>query len=238
MKADILAIGAHPDDVELAAGGTLALHVKSGKTVGIIDLTRGELGTRGSAELRDKEAAKAAEILGIAFRENLMMRDGLFESDETNLLKIIAILRKYQPEVVLCNAISDRHPDHGRASELVSRACFLSGLRKVETMLDGAGQAAWRPRAVYHYIQDRYIKPDFVIDITPAMVVKMEAVKAFSSQFYNPDSKEPDTPISGKGFLELLYGRAAELGRMIDTAYGEGFTTERSIGVKSIFDII
>ena len=237
MKTDLLAFGAHPDDVELSAGGTIALHVKAGKSVGIIDLTRGELGTRGSAELRDKEAKASAAILGIAFRENLEMRDGLFENDEPHLLKIISVLRKFQPEVVICNAISDRHPDHSRASLLVSRACFLSGLRKLASTNSGVVQEVWRPKAVYHYIQDRHIKPDFVLDISTFMEKKMEAVKAFSSQFYDPASNEPATPISGKEFIDFLYGRAAETGRMINVAYGEGFTVERSVGVKSLFDI-
>ena len=237
MKTDLLAIGAHPDDVELSAGGTLALHVKAGKIVGILDLTRGELGTRGNANLRDTEAKAASDVLGLAFRINLQMKDGLFENDEIHLIKIIEQLRKYQPEVVICNATSDRHPDHGRAATLASRACFLSGLRKINTVLNGIQQEPWRPKAVYHYIQDRHIKPDFVVDISQFMEIKMAAIKAFVSQFYNPDSDEPETPISGKGFLELLYGRSVEMGRMIDVAYGEGFTVERPIGVKSIFNI-
>ena len=237
MKTDLLAIGAHPDDVELSAGGTIALHVKAGKVVGIIDLTRGELGTRGNADLRDQESKEASGILGIAFRENLKMKDGLFENDEQHLLKIIEKIRLYQPEVVICNAVTDRHPDHGRASTIVSRACFLSGLRKINTQFNNKAQELWRPKAVYHYIQDRHIQPDFIIDISRFMDVKMAAIKAYSSQFYDPDSKEPETPISGKGFLEFLYGRAVEMGRMIDVAYGEGFTVERSIGLKSIFDI-
>ncbi len=237
MKTDLLAFGAHPDDVELSTGGTIALHVNAGKCVGIIDLTRGELGTRGSADLRDQEAKSSAAILGIAFRENLEMKDGLFENDEPHLLKIIAVIRKYQPEIVLCNAVSDRHPDHARGSLLVSRACFLAGLRKLATQNNGSIQEAWRPKAVYHYIQDRHIKPDFVLDISAFMEIKMKAVKAFSSQFYDPDSTEPATPISGKEFMDFLYGRAAETGRMINVAYGEGFTVERSIGVKSLFDI-
>ena len=236
-KTDLLAIGAHPDDVELAAGGTIALHVKAGKKVGIVDLTKGELGTRGSAAIRKKEAQRASDILGIAFRENLGMKDGFFETDEVHLLAIVKVIRKYQPEVLICNAVSDRHPDHSRASVLISRAAFLSGLRKVETKSGGSAQKPWRPKAVYHYIQDRHLKPDFVIDISAFMEVKMKAIKAFSSQFYDPNSSEPATPISGKDFLDLLYGRAVDMGRLINVAYGEGFTVERSIGITSLFDI-
>ena len=237
MKLDILAFGAHPDDVELGCSGTIAKEISLGKKVGIIDLTRGELGTRGSAEIRDAEAAKAAKILGVHARENLQMRDGFFVNDEKHQLEIIKMIRKYRPEIVLCNAVDDRHIDHPKGSQLVSDACFLSGLRRIATQLDNENQEAWRPKLVYHYVQWKNLEPDFVVDISDFMSIKMKSILAYDSQFYNPDSDEPETPISGKGFLELLYGRSVEMGRMIDVAYGEGFTVERPIGVKSIFNI-
>jgi bacillithiol biosynthesis deacetylase BshB1 len=233
-KINILAIGAHPDDVELGAGGTLALHIKKGFKTAILDLTRGELGTRGNASLRKKEADAAAEILGIEFRENIALKDGLFDNNEESILKIIKVIRQCKPEIIFCNAINDRHPDHGRAAELVSRACYLSGLRKIKT----AKQEQWRPKAVYHYIQDYYIRPDFVVDVTAFIPIKMKAIKAYKSQFYDPASSEPETPISGKDFLEFNLSRAAELGRLIGVKYGEGFTIERPIGVNSLSDII
>ena len=233
MKLDILAIGVHPDDVELSCSGTLLKHISFGKKCGILDLTQGELGTRGSAELRLKEAAEAAKILGVSFRENLGMADGFFVNDKAHQLKIIEVLRKYQPEIVLCNAVSDRHPDHGRAAQLVSEACFYSGLRKIET-----GQEAWRPKAVYHYIQDRQLKPDLVIDVTPFVEKKMEAIKAFGSQFYDPDSIEPESPITVKNFFELVKGKMAAYGRDAGFEYGEGFTVERTIGINDLFDIL
>lgn len=238
MKLDILAFGAHPDDVELGCAGTLAKEISLGRRVGIVDLTRGELGTRGSAEIRDSEAAAAANILGIAIRENLEMRDGFFVNDEAHQMKIIKLLRKYRPEIVLCNAVDDRHIDHGKASKLVSDACFLSGLRKIETQADGQNQEAWRPKAVYHYIQWKNLKPDFVVDITGFTDIKKEAILAYSSQFYNPDTKEPVTPIATKNFLESLNYRSQDLGRLIGTEYGEGFTAERHVAVRSLGDLI
>ncbi len=237
MKLDILAIGVHPDDVELSASGTLLKHIALGRKVGILDLTRGELGTRGNAELRTKEAMASAQILGIAVREQLQMADGFFENNETHLKQIIHIIRKYQPEIVLCNAISDRHPDHGRAAKLSADACFYSGLIKIETQDNGMMQPAWRPKAVYHYIQDYYIEPDFVVDISEHMNKKLESIMAFSSQFYNPNSTEPETPISGKQFIENVKAKATILGRMIGTEYAEGFTTTRYMGVENLFDL-
>ncbi|MGV7105001.1 bacillithiol biosynthesis deacetylase BshB1 [Flavobacterium sp. U410] len=237
MKLDILAFGAHPDDVELGCAGTLAKEISLGKKVGIIDLTRGELGTRGSAEIRDEEASKAAEILGISVRENLEFRDGFFMNDEEHQLEIIKMIRKYQPEIVLCNAIHDRHIDHGKGSKLVSDACFLSGLRKVETQLNGETQEAWRPKIVYHYIQWYNIEPDFVVDISDFMDRKIESVLAYSSQFYDKNSKEPVTPITSKNFLDSITYRAQDLGRVVGVDFAEGFTTERYLAVNSLEDL-
>ncbi len=237
MKLDILAFGAHPDDVELGCSGTIAKEVSLGKKVGIIDLTRGELGTRGSVEIRNSESAKASEILGVSVRENLDMRDGFFINDEAHQLKIIQMLRKYRPEIVLCNAITDRHIDHGKGSKLVSDACFLSGLVKIETELNGEKQQAWRPKVVYHYIQWQNIEPDFVVDISGFLDKKMESVLAYGSQFYDPNSKEPVTPITSKTFLDSVKYRAEDLGRLVGVAYAEGFTTERYLAVNSLGDL-
>jgi bacillithiol biosynthesis deacetylase BshB1 len=233
MKLDILAFGAHPDDVELGCSGTIAKEIALGKKVGIVDLTRGELGTRGSAEIRDKEASKAAEILGVSIRENLNMRDGFFTNDEKHQLQIIEIIRKYQPEIVLCNAIDDRHSDHAKASKLVSDACFLSGLVKIETKT----KMAWRPKVVYHYIQWKNITPDFVVDISGYTDVKIASILAYSSQFYDPNSKEPETPIATKNFLESLNYRSRELGRIIGVDHAEGYTVERYLAVNSLFNL-
>lgn len=237
-KVDILAIGIHPDDVELSCSGTLLRHIAMGKKAGILDLTRGELGTRGNAELRTTEANTAARILGVEFREQLDFKDGFFANDETHQRAIIQKIRQYQPQIVLCNAISDRHPDHGRSAKLVAEACFYSGLIKVETLVNGVNQQAWRPKAVYHYIQDNYIHPDFVIDITDFIEIKHKAIFAFSSQFYSPDSKEPETPISGKEFIEALDAKMALWGRAIGVRYAEGFSVNRYPGVNSLFDLI
>lgn len=237
MKLDILAFGAHPDDVELGCSGTIAKEVSLGKKVGIIDLTRGELGTRGSVEIRNSESAKASEILGVSVRENLDMRDGFFINDEAHQLKIIQMLRKYRPEIVLCNAITDRHIDHGKGSKLVSDACFLSGLRQIKTELNGEKQQAWRPKVVYHYIQWQNIEPDFVVDISGFLDKKMESVLAYGSQFYDPNSKEPVTPITSKTFLDSVKYRAEDLGRIVGVAYAEGFTTERYLAVNSLADL-
>ena len=238
MKLDILAFGAHPDDVELGCGGTIAKEISLGKKVGIIDLTRGELGTRGSKEIRDTEAAKAAEILGISIRENLNMRDGFFVNDESHQLEIIKILRKYKPEIVLCNAIDDRHIDHGKGSKLVSDACFLSGLSKIETKFNKEIQESWRPKLVYHYIQWKNIQPDFVVDISGFNEIKVAAILAYGSQFYNPDSTEPETLIASKNFLESLSYRNQDLGRLIGVDYAEGFTVERFLAVNSLSDLV
>lgn len=238
MKLDILAFGAHPDDVELGCGGTLAKEISFGKKVGVVDLTRGELGTRGSAEIRDKEAAASAKILGLSVRENLHMRDGFFVNDEEHQLAVVRMIRKYRPEIVLCNAIDDRHIDHGKASKLVSDACFLSGLRKIETQYDGENQEAYRPKAVYHYIQWKNIEPDFVVDISHFNAKRVEAIMAYSSQFYDPNSTEPVTPIATENFLESLNYRAKDLGRLIGTDYAEGFTAERYLAVNSLTDLV
>lgn len=237
MKLDMLAFGAHPDDVELGCGATIAKEISLGKTVGIIDLTRGELGTRGTAEIRDTEAANAAKILKVAVRENLNFRDGFFENNEKNQLEIIQIIRKYQPEIVLCNAIQDRHIDHPKGSKLVSDACFLSGLSKIETSINGTIQKAWRPKVVYHYMQWANIEPDFVVDVSGFMAVKMDAIMAYNSQFYNPNSTEPESPITSKNFLDSVKYRAQDLGRLISTEYGEGFTVERYLAVNSLGDL-
>jgi bacillithiol biosynthesis deacetylase BshB1 len=238
MKLDILAIGVHPDDVELSCAGTILKHLAQGKKVGILDLTRGELGTRGTPHLRTEEAMKAAKILGVNTREQLTMADGFFENNESNQKHIIHILRKYQPEIVLCNAVSDRHPDHGRAAKLATDSCFYSGLVKIETLGDNNKlQAVWRPKAVYHYIQDQFIHPDFVIDITPFMDKKMESILAYSSQFYDPNSNEPETPISNKNFMEIVKAKSNMLGRAIGCDYAEGFTVNRYPGVESLFDL-
>lgn len=239
IKLDILAFGAHPDDVELGAAGTIAKEITLGKKVGIIDLTRGELGTRGSAEIRDVEASNAATILGVSIRENLQFRDGFFQNDEKHQLEIIKTLRKYKPEIVLCNAIDDRHIDHGKGSKLVSDACFLSGLSKIETFDEnGVKQNAWRPKLVYHYIQWKNIKPDFVVDITGFMDKKMASVLAYSSQFYDSNSNEPSTPITSKNFLDSITYRAQDLGRIAGVDFAEGFTVERCLAVNSLENLV
>jgi N-acetylglucosamine malate deacetylase 1 len=238
MKLDILAFGAHPDDVELGCGGTIAKEIALGKKVGIIDLTRGELGTRGSAEIRDQEAANAAKILGVSVRDNLNMRDGFFVNDENHQLEIIKMIRKYQPEIVLCNAIEDRHIDHAKGSNLVSDACFLSGLIKIETILEGEIQKQWRPKLVYHYMQWKNLIPDFVVDISGYNDKRKAAILAYSSQFYNPNSQEPETLIATKNFLESLNYRAQDLGRLIGVDFAEGFTVERYLAVNSLGDLI
>lgn len=237
MKVDILAFGAHPDDVELGAAGTLAKEISLGKTVGIIDLTQGELGTRGSAEIRLQEAAKAKEVLGAKVRENLKFRDGFFLNDEAHQRAIIEKIRQYQPEIVLCNAIDDRHIDHGKGSKLVSDACFLSGLRRIETSFEGEVQTAWRPKVVYHYIQWKNLTPDFVVDISGFMDTKVAAVLAYNSQFYDSNSNEPTTPISDKNFLDSVTYRARDLGRLIGTDFAEGFICERVPAVENLFNL-
>lgn len=238
-KIDILAIGVHPDDIELCAAGTILKHLDLGYRVALCDLTQGELGTRGSGPLRLIEAENAKNILGIEYRENLGMADGFFQQNEENTRKIIEVIRKYQPDIVLANAISDRHPDHGRASKLISDACFYSGLPKIQTITSaGEQQAAWRPKAVYHYIQDRNLKADFVVDITPYMEQKLATILAYSSQFYISDKGEPETPISSKSFIEFIKAKNRAYGREIGVDFAEGFTVERNIGVQNLFDLI
>ena len=238
MKLDILAFAAHPDDIELSCSATLMKHIAMGKKVGIVDLTQGELGTRGNIDSRYDEAKEASEIMGIHVRENLKFKDGFFDFSEENKRLIIEQIRRFQPEIVLANAIEDRHPDHGRAAKLVADACFLSGLRKIETKYQGEVQTAHRPKALYHYIQDRYIKPDFIIDVTEHVDRKLEAIKAFKTQFYDPNSIEPVTPISGEDFFDFIKSRMIQNGRQIGVKYAEGFTTSRDIGVNNLFDLL
>lgn len=238
MKLDILVLAAHPDDAEISAGGTIAKHVALGYKVGIVDLTRGELGTRGTPEIREQEARNAAKILKVSVRENLELRDGFFQKTEAEKLRVVEAIRKFQPEIVLANAIYDRHPDHGRASELIDESCFLAGLVKVETTLHGEPQKAWRPKVVYHFIQSQFIKPDLVVDVSDFWETKMESLRAFKSQFYDPSSKEPETFISNPGFMKLIESRGQETGYSIGVKYGEGFTVNRYIGAKNLFDLI
>ncbi|RKS25019.1 bacillithiol biosynthesis deacetylase BshB1 [Flavobacterium endophyticum] len=238
MKLDILFFGAHPDDVELGCGATIAKEVSLGKNVGIVDLTRGELGTRGTAEIRDEEAKNAASVLGVEIRENLRMRDGFFTNDEAHQMEVIKMIRKYRPEIVICNAVDDRHIDHGKGSKLVSDSCFLSGLIKIETEIDGINQAAWRPKLVYHYIQWKDLKPDFVVDVSGFMDKKVASLMEYKSQFYDPNSNEPATPIATKNFKDSILYRAQDLGRLINSEYAEGFTVERYLAVNSLGDLI
>jgi bacillithiol biosynthesis deacetylase BshB1 len=234
MKLDILAFAAHPDDVELACSGTIAAHIAQGKKVGVVDLTQGQLGTRGSAEERLIEAKEAAKVMGIHARENLGMDDGFFVNDKPHQLKIIEMLRKYQPDVVLCNAQHDRHTDHGKGGDLVQDACFLSGLKKIETQHKGENQEAWRPKLILRYIQDYFIKPDVVVDITPYYDIKIKAIKAFKTQFFSQESKEPETPISVPHFFDVIEGRCLDMGRYAGVKYAEGFNVTRPIGVADI----
>jgi len=234
---DILAFAAHPDDVELSCAGTLMKHIDAGMSVGIVDLTQGELGSRGTIETRYAEAKTASEIMGISVRVNLKMQDGFFEINEKNKRLIVEQIRRFRPKIVLANAISDRHPDHGRASQLVSEACFLAGLRKVETTFEGEKQEAYRPEVVYHYIQDYHIKPDFVIDVSEFVERKIETIKAYKTQFYDPNSTEPQTPISGEDFFEFIKSRMKEFGRPAGAKYAEGFTIERYPKVDLLTDL-
>lgn len=238
MKLDILAFASHPDDVELGCAGTLIAHIAAGKKVGIVDLTEGELGTRGTPEIRLQEAEAAAKIMGVAVRENLGMADGFFQNDREHQLQVIRKIRQYRPEIVLANAIHDRHPDHGRGSELVTEASFKAGLKMIPTTNEqGETQEAWRPKVIYHFIQDRLITPDIVMDVTPFWEKKMETIRAFRSQFHNPDDSSPNTYISSPEFLNFIESRAQELGHAIGVKYGEGFTTDRMIGTKNLFDL-
>ncbi|MCS5489450.1 bacillithiol biosynthesis deacetylase BshB1 [Algoriphagus limi] len=236
-KLDILVIAAHPDDAELGCSGTIAAHVAKGYKVGIVDLTQGEMGTRGTPETRVKEAADASKILGLSARENMGFQDVYFQDDTSHQLALVKVIRKYQPDIVLANAISDRHPDHGKGSSLASKACFMSGLRKIETSMDGELQQPWRPKFVYHFIQNNYIEPDFVVDITDYWDVKIKSILAFKSQFYDPNSKEPESFISDPDFLPFIEARAREMGHKILATYGEGFTVERMMGVENLFDL-
>ena len=238
MKLDILVFGAHPDDAELGSGGTNAKEISLGKKVGIIDLTRGELGTRGSGELRIIEARNAAKILGVTVRENLGFSDGFFTNDKKHQLEVVKMIRKYQPDTVLCNAVEDRHIDHGKGSQLVSDACFLSGLLKIMTTLEDEKQQKWRPKQVYHYIQWKNSTPHFVVDVTGFIPLKTAAVLAYSSQFYDPKSTEPETPISTKNFIDSINYRAKDLGRLIGVEHAEGFTSERYVAVENLSKLI
>ncbi len=237
-KLDFLAIGVHPDDVELGCGGTILKHVDLGYKVGILDLTRGELGTRGTSSTRKKEAEAARKFAGVLTRENLAMADGFIANTKENKLKIIQQIRKYRPEIILANSITDRHPDHGNAAKLVSEACFLSGLVKIKTKSGKSNQKPWRPRKVLHYIQDHYLKPDIVVDISKYMDKKIKLVKCFETQFYQKDSKGPQTPISSKSFLDGLRGRSQDYGRRIAVEYGEGFTCSEYVGISDLKDIL
>lgn len=237
MKLDILVFAVHPDDAELGCSGTILKHIAAGKKVGIVDFTRGELGTRGTAETRDQEAKDSAAILGLHARENLRFKDGFFKNDEEHQLKLIEMVRKYQPEIILSNALHDRHPDHGRAGDLTNDAVFLSGLVKIRTTHGGVEQAAWRPRLCLQYIQDRYIEPDIIIDISEFMQRKLECIRAFKTQFDSPDNNEPQTYISSPEFLEAVIGRSREFGKSIGAKYGEGFTSRKLLGVDNLFQL-
>lgn len=236
-KLDILVIAAHPDDAELGCSGTIAAHIAKGHKVGIIDLTLGEMGTRGTPEIRLKESMIASGILNLTNRENLGFKDIYFKNDEEHQHRLIEMIRKYQPNIVLANAIQDRHPDHGKGASLASDACFMSGLRKIETIYNGENQAPWRPKFVYHYIQNNFIEPDFIMDITPFWDIKLQSIMAFKSQFHDPSSQEPQSFISDPNFLPFIEARAREFGHRINVRYGEGFTVERFLGIEDLFDL-
>ena len=237
-KLDIMAFGAHPDDVELSCGATVIKHVALGKTVGVVDLTKGELGTRGTAEIREQEAAAAAKLMGFEVRENLGLPDGFLENSKDQQMTVLSMIRKYRPDIVLANAVQDRHPDHGKAASLVRDSCFLSGLVKLETSWEGKAQEAWRPKAVYHYTQENYMMPDLVVDVSEHFDAKMEAVRAYKSQFYDPDSSDPETKISGENYLDFVEARARDLGNKIGVKYAEGFTSIRPIGVDDLSGLL
>ncbi|MCO5233979.1 MAG: bacillithiol biosynthesis deacetylase BshB1 [Chitinophagales bacterium] len=238
MKVNILAFAAHPDDIEISCAGTICKQISLGHKVAIVDLTRGELGTRGTSETRATESNASSKIMGIHYRENLKFRDGFFVHDEPHLMEIIKMIRKYQPQIVLCNSPSDRHPDHGRAGKLVAEACFLSGLPKIKTYYEDSEQMASRPKAVYHYIQDYFLKPDFVVDVSGFEKQKIKAIKAFKTQFFDPESNEPNTPISREDFFDFILGRMKEMGRPIGVDYAEGFISNRYIGIHQLNDLI
>jgi bacillithiol biosynthesis deacetylase BshB1 len=237
-KLDILAFGVHPDDVELGCSGTILASVAEGKKVGIVDLTQGELGTRGSAEIRREEAAAAAKVLQVSVRENLSMADGFFQNDEKHQRRVIEVIRKYRPEIILCNALEDRHPDHGRSAQLVEDAAFLSGLRKIESFAAGELQEAWRPKYIFHYLQDRFLQPDFVFDISGFFDKKLESMLCYKTQFYNPDLDEPQTYISSQAFLEGIKARSMMLGKRIGVQHAEGYITKKMIGISTFGSII
>lgn len=237
IKLDVLAFGAHPDDVEMTCSGTLAKLAHQGKKTGIIDLTRGELGTRGTPELRMKEAQKAAEVLGLSARENLGFKDVFFTEDEFHLKEVIRMIRKYQPEIVIGNALSDRHPDHGKGSKLVRNAVFMSGLRKIETFENGVLQPPWRPKKYFTYIQDQWITPDFIVDVSDYFDIKLASVKAYASQFYNPESDEPETYISTAVFWDHFTSRAHAVGHLINVTYGEGFNSETPLAIDDLMSL-
>lgn len=238
MKLDILAFGVHPDDVELGASGALMMALAEGKKVGVVDLTRGELGTRGTPEIRQQEAGMASMIMGLSVRENLDMRDGFFLNDEAHQMLVITCIRKFRPDIVICNALEDRHPDHGRAARLVADSCFYSGLSKIRTTYSGLDQDAWRPKNVFHYVQDRLLSPDFVMDITPVFDKKLQAIKAYSTQFYNPEFAGPETYISTPAFLETLISRHRLWGKKVGVEFAEGFQSEKNIGIRSFDHLI
>lgn len=238
MKLDILAIAAHPDDVELSCAGTLMIHAQQGLKVGIVDLTRGELGTRGTPEGRLMEAQDACALMGLEIRENLGLADGFFQNTREDQLAVIRAIRKFRPEIVLANAIDDRHPDHGRAARLIADSCFMAGLRKIETSDNGQPQQAWRPKQVFHFLQDRFHQPDFVVDITPVIEKKMEAIKCFKTQFLAAEDHEPQTYISSPGFFDSVLYRAKMLGKMVGVPYAEGYTSAKMIGVRNLMDFI
>lgn len=237
MKLDILVFAVHPDDAELGCSGTILKHIAAGRKVGIVDLTRGELGTRGTAQTRDEESLNSTKILGLHIRENLGMRDGFFKNDEEHQLQIIRMIRKYTPEIVLCNALYDRHPDHGRAADLVYDALFLSGLAKIRTLDEGVDQAAFRPGLLLNYIQDRYIKPDILVDVSDFWEKKLECIHAFKTQFFNPDSDSQETYISSPEFLKAIEARSRELGKSIGAVHAEGFTSKKLLGVSDLFEL-
>lgn len=238
MKLDILAFAAHPDDVELGCAGTLMVHAAMGMRVGVADLTEGELGTRGTAKSRKSEAAAAATVMGLHLRDNLRLADGFFQNDKAHQLELIKVIRKYRPEIILANAMEDRHPDHGRAARLIAESCFLAGLRKIETAIDGQLQQEWRPKQVLHFIQDRYIEPHLIIDISSVMEKKMEAIRCFKTQFLAAGDNEPQTYISTPSFFDSVVYRAKMMGKMIGVEYGEGFTSEKKIGISNLKDLI
>ncbi len=238
MNIDILAFGAHPDDVEISCGGTLLRYADEGKQIAIVDLTKGELGTRGSAYLRMEECKAASQILGLLDRVNLGMADGFFEENEDHLHQIIREIRHFRPKLIFANSIKDRHPDHGRAAALVARAAFLSGLPKINTERNGISQEAYRAPMLLHYIQDMYIEPDMVLDVSAYAEEKIKLVQCFSSQFFDPNSTEPETPISNAHFFEFMKGRMLQFGRPIGAKYAEGFTVNRTLGVSDLFHLI